>query len=349
VAVADLEALAGRGLAALPPRVQRALSGRPPRVLDGQVLEPGIQLLLRVMALRGSPVLISGPDADPVAVRAQMLRDARAAAGRHPTPVGAVTDVIIDGGDGPLVARHYTPSQPTGAPLLVFFHGGGWVIGGLESHDEPCRVLCRDGGAHVLAVDYRLAPEHPFPAGVEDAVAATRWALAHAAELGADPSRVAVGGDSAGGNLAAVASLALARAGGPVPALQALIYPGTDAAQESRSRRLFGDGFLLDRVSIEWFKALYIPAGVDRRDPRLSPIYAKDLSGLPPAVVVTAAFDPLRDEGAAYAAALRDAGNRVVEHCAVGLIHGFINLTAVNRRAREETSALARTIAAELS
>jgi acetyl esterase len=338
---ARIQLAAGRALAALPPRAQSRLAGPIPQRVDGQVLDPGVRLLLRTLAMRGGAALVPGPGADPVAVRDRARRDARSALAR-PTPVGAVLELEVQGGQDTLQARHYVPPEDHGGrPLIVFFHGGGWVIGDLDTHDEPCRLICAHGGMHVLSVDYRLAPEHRFPAAVEDALAATRWALAHAASLGADPRCVAVAGDSAGGNLAAVVARELTRCKAGEIALQALIYPGTDFTGRTRSQELFGEGFFLDRVSMEWFRAQYLPPDADPADPRLSPLRADDLRGLPPALVVTAAFDPLRDEGEAYADALRQAGNRVVCHRFPGLIHGFINLTGVSRAALRATIALA--------
>jgi acetyl esterase len=343
---ADTQALLARGIALVPPSAQRFLSGRPPRIVDGQVLDPGIQLLLRLMALRGYPAFVSGPNASPAAERAHLRREAHNAVGRFATRVGSVSELIVDGAAGPLAARHYAPPAPDRAPLLVFFHGGGWVVGDIDTHDEPCRLLCLHAGVHVLSVDYRLAPEHPFPAAVDDALAATRWALAHAPGLGADPARVAVGGDSAGGNLAAVASQELRSE----LAVQVLIYPGIELdTLETRSGRLFGEGLFLDNTSRRWCMDRYLPPGADRSDPRASPSRAKQLTGLPPAVVLTAAFDPLRDEGEAYAEALREAGNRVAVHRAEGLIHGFINFTTISRRARAETLALAALVRSELA
>lgn len=336
----QLQLALGRGLAALPPRIQLALSRRPAVEIDGQRLDPGIQLLLKLMAISGDAPL-GGGDADPALERERARADARAVAAR-PTSVGAVAELEVDGGEGTLRARHYAPPDPLGRePLLVFFHGGGWVIGDLETHDEPCRIICRHAGVHVLSLDYRLAPEHPFPAAVQDALAATRWALSHAAELGADPRRVGVAGDSAGGNLSAVVARTLAREGRHHLALQALIYPGTDFVAPTRSQELFGRGFFLTKDAIDWFRGHYIPDGADPADPRLSPLRAHDLRELAPALVVTGGFDPLRDEGEAYARALHEAGNRVVLRRFSTLIHGFINFTAVNRAAREATITLA--------
>jgi acetyl esterase/lipase len=195
----------------------------------------------------------------------------------------------------------------------------------------------------VLAVDYRLAPEHPFPAAVEDARAALRWAIEHAGELGADAARVGVGGDSAGGNLAAVTSQLAARDGGPAPTLQLLIYPVVDLTRQTgRSRELFGEGFLLTTSEIDWFDDNYLGTGREAaRDPRVSPLYAEDLSGLAPAIVATAAFDPLRDEAEAYAAALREAGTGVVLRRFPGFIHAFINLTGVSAGCRDAVMEIA--------
>jgi acetyl esterase len=218
----------------------------------------------------------------------------------------------------------------------VFFHGGGFVFGDLDTHDGVCRLLCRHAGAHILAVDYRLAPENPFPAAVEDARAALDWAFANAGRLGADPCRIGVSGDSAGGNLAAVVSQLAARDGGPAPVLQLLIYPAMDSTGRHRSRELFADGFFLTKAHIEWFETHYL--GADRArglDPRVSPLLAEDLSGLPPTLVVTAAFDPLRDEGEAYAEALRAAGTPARVRRFPGLIHGFAAAAGVSRTCRD--------------
>jgi acetyl esterase len=186
----------------------------------------------------------------------------------------------------------------------------------------------------VLSVDYRLAPEHPFPAAVEDSWAAFAWAVENAAALGADPARVAVGGDSAGGNLAAVVSMLARDAGGPLPAMQLLFYPPTDSAGEMPSRRLFDQGFLLTKHDMDRFEALYLPPGTDKRDPRVSIWEAEDLGGLPPAYVATAGFDPLRDEAEAYALRMREAGVQVALRRHPGLIHSFVNQTAISRTAR---------------
>ena len=320
---------AARAMSALPPRAQIRLSGGVAVEVDGQRLEPEIQLTLAMLERQGDLrfELLDPPEARELA-RRQSVTFAGPA-----VDVGAVRDLAVDGAAGPLRARLYSPEEPGGPhPLLVFYHGGGFVIGDLDTHDGACRLLCRHAGVHVLAVDYRLAPEHPFPAATDDAWAALRWAAAHAADLGADPERVAVGGDSAGGNLAAVVAQRSAREGGPALALQLLIYPTVDAAERRPSFELFADGFFLTRPQMEWFTAHYLSgAQVDPADPRISPLRAPDLSGLAPAFIVTSAFDPLRDEGEAYAAALRKAGNSVGLRRFGGMIHGFINMVSVSR------------------
>jgi len=308
-------------------------------------------MLAAAVRFRGGASLLgsAGPEATPAEVRLASRRDALALNAR-PTAVQRVNELQIGGGRGLLWARHYVPSEPGSRhPLLVFLHGGGWSIGDLDTHDEPCRILCRHGGMHVLSVDYRLAPEHPFPAGVEDAKAALEWAIDHAEELGADPARVAVGGDSAGGNLAAVATQMLARARDRVPALQVLIYPATDFTQRRASIELFGEGLFLTGADRSWCQNNYLGPDAHPSDPRASPLLAENLSGLPPAIVVTAAFDPLRDEGEAYAHTLEAAGTRVVLRRFPGLIHGFINMTPINRAAHDATLEIAAMARAALA
>jgi acetyl esterase len=210
---------------------------------------------------------------------------------------------------------------------VVYFHGGGWVQGDLETHHGLCARLALRSGAIVIAVDYRLAPEHKFPAAVEDCFAAYRWLRSHAGELGGDPARVAVAGDSAGGNLSAVVSQSSASAGVPVPACQVLIYPAVDFALETESHRDLADGHVIPRERILWYTEQYLPAGADRTDPRAAPLRAKDLRGQPPALIITGGFDPLRDEGHAYAERLRAAGVDVTYHEYAGQIHAFVSLT----------------------
>jgi len=312
--------------------MQLRLSGRRPVCVDGDVLAPELQLSLALLERRREPPLETLPPAE---ARQARRRLAAVCAGK-PVAVGAVNELLLDT-EVPLRARHYAPSEAGGPqPLLVFYHGGGFTFGDLDTHDVVCRILCRHAGAHVLAVDYRLAPEHPFPAAVEDARAALGWAYANAGRLGADPRRIGAGGDSAGGNLAAVVSQLAAHDGGPAPVLQLLIYPATDFTRRRRSRELFGEGFLLTTTEMKWFETNYLGAArTQASDPRASPLLAEDLSGLAPALVVTAAFDPLRDEGEDYAKALQAAGTPATLRRFPGLIHGFISAAGLSRTCRE--------------
>ena len=314
--------------------MQRRLFGPPP-VVEGQRLEDDVHALLRIAQLfRGDSLRSKGT---PVEARIERLGEARIVAHRPPISMARVEPIEIPGTAGTIGARLYVPPRADSqspSPLLVYFHGGGWVIGDLDTHDGPCRFLAKHSGVALLAVDYRLAPEHPFPAAVEDAESAYRWAVANAGQLEADPTRVAVGGDSAGANLAAAICLIARDAGAPSPAMQLLIYPVTDAAGEVASRRTFGKGFLLTSNDMDWFEERYLPEGSDRSDPRVSVLRAPDLSGLPPAYVATAGFDPLRDEGEAYAQRLREAGVDVALRRHPGLIHTFANLTAICPSAR---------------
>ena len=330
-----------RALSALPPAAMLRLAGGAPVVRDGERLEPEVQLTLSLMERQGEPPL---SDLSVPAARERSRRQGIAFAG--PTvPAGAVRDLEVDGAAGPLPARLYSPEESGGPhPLLVFFHGGGFTVGDLDTHDGPCRLLCRHAGAHVLAVEYRLAPEHPWPAAPEDCWAALGWAAAHAAGLGADPDRLAVGGDSAGGNLSAVVAQRAAREGGPALRLQLLIYPSTDASVTYPSEDRFAEGFFLTKSEIAWFTRNYCGTDFDAAHPALSPLRAPDLAdlaGLAPALVVTAGFDPLRDEGDAYAEALRTAGTVVYHRRMGGMIHGFINMGGVSRVSRDAVIELA--------
>ena len=314
----------------LPPSALRRLSGGGEVRRDGLTLDPDAQFLLRLLALSGNRGVAQ---LEPAAARAEMRRAiALAPAVEGRMSVGALS---IPGPAGPIPARLYRPDVPGPRPLVVFFHGGGWVLGDLDTHDGGCRFLARESGANVLAVDYRLAPEHRFPAAVEDAFAALRWAMENTARLEADPARIAVAGDSAGGNLAAVVAQLAARAGGPGPAVQLLIYPVTDLSTKHPSYHFFSEGFLLNEADMDWFKGHYLPWPAAALDPKASPLLAVDLAGLPPAIVLTAGFDPLRDEGEAYAARLEAAGVRVHLRRAEGQVHGFFNLANMLPRARE--------------
>ncbi|MEJ8279749.1 alpha/beta hydrolase [Pseudonocardia spirodelae] len=277
-------------------------------------LHPQVEALLTLMAEQGGPP----PETMTVAQNRAMIREMVGLSG-PPEPVASVRDDRA--GDVPV--RIYTPEGTGPFPVLLFLHGGGWVIGDLDSHDPVCRVLANRAGAVVVAVDYRLAPEHRFPSAVDDAVTALQWVHAHAADLGADPDRIAVGGDSAGGNLSAVLAQHARDHGGPALRFQLLIYPAVDAADESPSMTRNAAGPLLTVAWMQWFMNHYLAGEEDLLDPRMSPARATDLSGLPPAMIVTAEFDPLCDQGAAYAAALNAAGVKAELRESPGMIHGF--------------------------
>jgi acetyl esterase len=315
-----------RSIMKLPRPVITRLAG-PPVTINGRTLDPEMQLLLRLQRLEG-------PAAESVAIsrgRKIIVSSSRLAGGAQ--PIGAVTERTIDGPAGPLPLRFYTPRGLTGeSPALLFFHGGGWIYGDLGSHDATCRVLAEEAQVRVVAVDYRLAPEAPFPAAVDDSLAAWTWLTEHAAALGIDPTRIAVGGDSAGGNLAAVVAQRTVAAGGPSPAFQLLIYPATDFLEKAPSRHTYAEGFFLTKEFMDLAEENYLVGSEDRSDPRLSPLYG-DVTGVAPAYVVTAGFDPLLDEGNAYAEKLREAGVPVEHVCEEGLIHGFVNMVAIGRTA----------------
>jgi acetyl esterase len=313
-----------------PPTVRRVLAGRPIR-RDGQALDPDLQLLLRLGRLTDhAPATLE-------ARRQQLDVGGPLVGGPVAEGVGFRDLVALADDDGPdLPCRLYTPDGlPPGSPLLVFLHGGAWVTGSLVSHDPLCRFLAAHAGVRVLAVSYRLAPEHPFPAAVDDAAAAFDYAREHAGELGAAPDAIAVGGDSAGGGLAAVVGHLAVRAGRPAPAFLLLLYPHCDTANRSRSREQFAEGFGHTDADIEWYTDQYLPPGVDRRDPRASIVLADDLSGMPATHVVTGGFDPLRDEGELFARRLQQAGVDVVLRREPDLMHGFANLLGISPRCRE--------------
>jgi len=249
-----------------------------------------------------------------------------ASAAGEPAPVGKVENRTIPGPAGEIPLRFYTPDGRGPFPVLVFFHGGGWVIGNLDTHDGVCRLLTNGAGCMVASVDYRLAPEHPFPAAAEDSYAATKWIAGKAATIGADPKRVAVGGDSAGGNLAAVVALMARDRGGPALVHQLLVYPVTDAPGDTASYRDNAEGYFLTAASMHWFWKHYTGTVKNPLDPYACPLRATNHRGLPPALVITAEFDPLRDEGEAYAARLRDAGVPVKMTRYPGMIHGFFGM-----------------------
>jgi len=325
-ALGTVQGSALKPVTALPQAVRHRLAGAPIQI-DGNVLDPDLQLLLRLENLLPSTMKSSVAPA-----RTNLVTMSKLVAG-HPRELHRVTELTVRGGDGQLGARLYVPRN-AGRGLLVFFHGGGWVVGDLDSHDAYCRDVAEEAGIRVLAVDYRLAPEAEAPVAAEDAIAAFSWAVEHAEDLGADPALVAVGGDSAGGNLSAVVAQQCVLRGLPAPALQLLLYPGVDLVGRRPSRDLFGEGFFLTEHDINWYRDHYTPDPAVRPDPMVSPIFAEDLSGLAPAHIVTAGFDPLRDEGNEYAALLAAAGVPVTHVCEPGMVHGFANILAIGGETR---------------
>ncbi|BEP51184.1 MULTISPECIES: alpha/beta hydrolase [Variovorax] len=292
------------------------------------MLHPQARTLLDFIEARGIPPTHT---LSPAEARA-FYRERRTTTQPEAPPVAEVRELNADGPHGTIPVRLYRPlgSTPGAAlPVLVYFHGGGWVIGDLDTHDVLCRSLANGAGCAVVSVDYRMGPEHRFPAAVDDVLAATRWVRREAASLGLDAGRLAVGGDSAGGNLAAVAAIAARDAGDLPIAFQLLIYPATDMRRGHPSHQANGQGYLLTRDTMAYFHDHYIDDPLHDLDWRASPLLHADLSRLPPALVLTAGYDPLRDEGMAYAEALTAAGNRAAYVCFERQIHGFITMGKV--------------------
>jgi acetyl esterase len=293
-------------------------------------LDPQARVVLDQMAAMGLPPLGS---LSPEETRRNMeLRNASMPPGE---PVAKTEDRTIPGPGGEIPIRIYWPEGTGPLPVLVYFHGGGWVLGNIASHDSTCRTLTNAAGCIVVSVDYRLAPEHKFPAAAEDSYAATVWVAEHAAEIGADPRRVAVGGDSAGGNLAAVVALMARDQGGPNLVFQLLIYPVTDFNFETPSYSENAEGYMLTRQSMEWFWGHYLNDHEQGGHPHASPLRAEKVHGLPPALVITAEYDPLRDEGEAYATRLKDAGVPVQVSRYDGMIHGFFGMSLMLDKAKD--------------
>lgn len=256
-------------------------------------------------------------------------------------PVGKIVDGQLPGPAGTLRSRSYVPLGPVGEqmPGLVYFHGGGGIFGSIDTHEGLCRMLANESGCKVIAIGYRQAPEHKFPAALEDCYAATVWVFERALQLGLDPKRIAVGGDSAGGNLAAVVCQQSKQNMGPRIALQVLLCPFLDLDAETKSSRTFDQGYFLNKATIEWMISLSCAPDIDRSDPRISPLRAEDVSGLPQAHIHTAEFDPLRDEGEAYARKLQSAGVAVKYTCHMGMIHHFFGMAGVIPYARDAMKA----------
>lgn len=310
-----------RMLQRLPEPLHRLVRGAPVINDRGDRLERDVALLCRLERLES----MDTDGLTPKQARRRLTHGIGVVEGPE-RPVASLHDLTVPGPRGPIRVRAYDPKTEGDRPLLIFLHGGGWVVGDLRSHDRAARRLAVDGDQIVLSVDYGLAPEAPFPHGLEDVLAVIRWAREHEDALGVLPGRIAIGGDSAGGNLSAAACLRLRDAGEPQPEFQLLIYPATDLRQLTDSYHRFGEGFVLSHAMMDFYLALYA-APVE--DPRASVLLEPDLSGLAPAIVVTAGFDPLRDEGEAYAARLREAGVPVEEHRMPGQIHGFLNMDSL--------------------
>jgi acetyl esterase len=285
-------------------------------------LDPQVKQFLELANAEG-PLFLRAETPEQARAKMQAMFAANPVA---PAPIYRVEDRHIAGPGGQIKVRIYTPEGQPPMGVLVYYHGGGWVLGDLESHDNVCRALANGAGCLVVAVEYRLAPEHPFPAPAEDCYAATTWVAENAESFGGDPSRMAVGGDSAGGNLAAAVALMARDRSGPSIRLQVLFYPVTDCALDTPSQKEFsGDGFVLSRADMEWFWNHYLEAGADKQNPYACPLRAKDLSKLPPALIITASHDPLRDEGERFAERLMTAGTKVTCTRYDGVVHGFVS------------------------
>lgn len=297
-------------------------------------IDPQAQLVLDIAKEKGLPSLdqLSATEA-----KAAYEARAQALAGDE-TAVGKVRDVSIEGSLGPIPVRIYQPEdQPENCPVLVYYHGGGWVVGSPTSHDKLCRAVCEKGKFIVLSVDYRMGPDHVFPAAVIDSYDALNWAVDHISEYGGDAGRIAVGGDSAGGNLSAVTCLMAREKGSYMPVFQWLIYPATNMHMATQSHEDLKDGYFLTRELMTWFQGHYMADEAHKDDWRASPSKAPSHEELPPALLITAGFDPLRDEGEAYADQLKAANVDVTYRCYEGMTHGFINLGGIIDMAHEAT------------
>ena len=306
-------------------------------------LDPTVKAFLDQMKAAGMPKL---QDVGAVVAREQMIALMQMV-GPRDVPVGKTENLTVPSAAGDIPARVYTPVASGGEamPALIYFHGGGFVIGSVDVIDGLCRIMANEGGLRVISVDYRLAPEHKFPAALDDAFAVVSWVAQNAAEVGVDANRIAVGGDSAGGALAAeVTQLAKAK-GGINLAAQMLLFPVVQVGEETSSMREFAVGYFLERETLDWFYASYLPADADRTDPRISPLRAKDLSGLPPAFVMLGGYDPLHDEGMQYADKLRAAGVTVQVADHADMVHDFIYFQSVLPQARDALADAVKAVA----
>ncbi len=306
-------------------------------------LDPLVKGFLDSMKAAGGPKMseIGAPAARETFVGLMQM------VGPKDVPVGKTQNLSVPGAAGAIPIRVYSPVAAGNDPMpaLVYYHGGGFVIGNIETHDGLCRMMANEGGFRVISVDYRLAPEHKYPAAFDDAFAALQWVESHAAEIGVDAGRIAVGGDSAGGALAAEVAQAAKAKGGLSLAAQMLLFPVTQIGAETSSLREFAVGYFLEKETLDWFYASYLPSGADLSDPKISPLRAKDVSGLPPAFVMLGGFDPLHDEGMQYADKLRAAGVKVTVADHSDMVHCFVYLQAVLPQAHEALAAAARAVA----
>ena len=306
-------------------------------------LDPLVKGFLDQMAAVPGPKM---SEAGPVAAR-EIFVGLMQLVGPKDVPVGKTENLTVPGPAGPIPIRIYTPVAAGRDPMpaLIYYHGGGFVIGNIETHDGLCRIMANEGGFRVISVDYRLAPENKYPAAIDDAFATLAWVCANAAHIGVDANRIAVGGDSAGGALAAqVTHLAKAK-GGLTLACQMLLFPVAQIGEVTKSLRKFEAGYFLEKETLDWFYDCYLPAGADKNDPKISPLRAKDLSGLPPAYIMLGGFDPLHDEGMQYADKLRAAGVKVTVADYSDMVHTFVYLQSVLPQAHEALAAASKAVA----
>ena len=319
------------------------LSGKPQQTCGDRKVLPAFQLVCSLMD-RAGPSIETLPPAE-----ARSMQDDSPIDFDPPPPGVTSEDHRVPVAEGEITVRAYTPPGAAAVlPALVYFHGGGWVLGGLDSHHGTCSRLSAAAGCRVFSVDYRMAPEHRFPTALEDCDAAFSWVLANADRLGVDPARVAAGGDSAGGNLTAALCIKRKAATAPLPRVQLLIYPATEFSFDRPSFEECGEGFFLTRAMMEWFRGHYLPNEADWRNPLAAPLHAESVAGHPPAILATAGFDPLRDEGNAYGEKLKADGVEVEMREYESMIHGFVSMGLIPQ-AREAVEGLGQQLARRLA